>query len=620
LAGTPSPSTAPQSLEARLVRAAATPDWSPFDLTRWQRLLLDRATEDDAFRTRLLRFVDVLPTSPSDAAVVGHLAAYFEGEGGLMGRALALATRPPLVPLVARGVVAGVHAMAGRFIAGATPQDAWPRLKRLVKHGMAFTVGLLGEAVLAEAEAAAYLAAYQDLIRDLAARAATTGRDQRWEGTPTVNVSVKLSALSALSAHFEPAVPDHVTREAGERLRALLRTARAAGAHVHVDMEQHRLRDLTHRVFETVLTDTEFSDFDGIGIVVQAYLKDTDQDIARLRALADRRRAPFTVRLVKGAYWDEECIVAAQQSWPVPVREEKTATDAWFERCAELLLEGWPNLRPAFGSHNPHTVASSIRWAAAAGLTPRDFEVQMLYGLAPDLAAAVAAKGYRLRHYVPAGAILPGMAYLVRRLLENTSNQAWFRNAAPTPRPAPPAPAATVGGPRFTNAAPAAFHELPVRAAMSQAIAEARAAFGRHYPLLLGEASTGDRLTDEVRYPTDPGVLVGTVAQATTEDAHRGIEVAARVLPIRAGRGPYERAAVMRRAAKLLEARRFAFAAIMVFESAKPWREADGVVTEAVDYPRYYADQAESLQHGSHLVEPPGETNEYLREPRASPR
>ena len=607
----------PGELLARLTRAGSTSGWRLLDLTRWQRVLLDHATEDEAFRTRLLRFVDVLPTLQTDAAVAAHLAEYFEDEpAGLIRRAIGLARNPVLEPLLARAVGAGVHAMAGRFIAGATPEQALPQLHSLIGKGMAFTVDLLGEATLAEDEARAYLAAYQDLIALLAPRVGRERWDVRWEGAAKVNVSVKLSSLTA---HFEPAAPAFVVAEAGERLKALLRTARAHGAYVHVDMEQHRYRDLVHRVFEAVLLDPEFRDVADVGIVAQAYLQDAAEDIARLRQLAGQRGTPFTVRLVKGAYWDEERIVAAQHGWPVPVWEEKAATDASYQRCAGLLLDAWPRLRPAFGSHNPATIADAVQQAARAGLTPRDFEIQMLFGLAPELSGAVAELGYRLRLYVPVGAIIPGMAYLVRRLLENTSNQAWFRSpgasgAVPTGRAAQPVVAAQRA--RFVNAAPARFHEPEVRAAMDRSLDEVRAAFGARYPLLMGDERVDSRPLDEVRYPADPSVLLGTVAQGGSEDVERAVAIAASAFPAWAARPAPERAAVLRRAAGLLEERRFEFAATMVFESAKPWREADGDVTEALDYLRYYAAQAETLLGETHLAEPPGESNEYLREPR----
>ena len=149
-------------------------------------------------------------------------------------------------------------------------------------------------------------------------------------------------------------------------------------------------------------------------------------DIARVERLARARGTPIVVRLVKGAYWDEETVLARQESRQSPVFLAKAATDASFERCTERLLAAWPHLRPAFGTHNPRSIVQAMVRAETAGVPNDLVEFQMLYGMAEGLRKAVHAAGYRTRVYVPVGAIIPGMAYLVRRLLENTSNQSWF--------------------------------------------------------------------------------------------------------------------------------------------------------------------------------------------------
>ncbi len=602
------------ALEADLAKRAAGSGWNALDLRRWQQLLLDYATEDEAFRIQLLRFVDVLPTLPSDAALAEHVVEYFGTHASpwFVRRAVKLAQNPILQPLLGRLVSAAVHAMAGRFIAGATPAAALPELRHLAGQGMAYTIDLLGEATLSEQEGDAYLAAYQELIPLLASNAAATTHDPRWNGSPPANVSLKLSALTS---QFEPAAPGFVTEHLGLRLKALLRTARTHGAYVHIDMEQFRFKELTHRVFRDVVTAQEFRDVVDVGIVVQAYLKDAPEDLRRLQELARERGAPLTVRLVKGAYWDEEIIVAAQHGWPAPVFQDKAATDAAYEHCTDLLLDAWPHLRPAFGTHNPRSISYAIQKAQQAGLSVPDYEFQMLYGLATELASAVAERGYRLRLYVPAGAILPGMAYLVRRLLENTSNQAWFRHSrGPAPEGPPPA---TSSPPKvFVNASPAQFHESPVREMMQRSLDQQQSTFGNTYPLLLAGGRVTDRTLAEVRYPADPTVLLGLVAQATPDDVERAVGAASEALQPWGHRPVHQRAEIMRQAAGLLEARRFEFASTMVFESAKPWREADGDVTEAIDFLRYYAWQAEDLQSERSLSAPPGESNIYLREPR----
>jgi RHH-type proline utilization regulon transcriptional repressor/proline dehydrogenase/delta 1-pyrroline-5-carboxylate dehydrogenase len=144
-----------------------------------------------------------------------------------------------------------------------------------------------------------------------------------------------------------------------------------------------------------------------------------------------------------------------------------------------------------------------------------DIEFQMLYGMAEDLRNVVAEEGYRTRVYLPVGRVIPGMAYLVRRLLENTSNQAWFNvgvaspAAAQAPRTGPrhTSDASHVTPDTFTNAPPAQFFLPPVRERMRQALDRARDGFGRAYPLLVGGRRLDDRELADIRYPADPSTL-----------------------------------------------------------------------------------------------------------------
>src|SRR5207248_10973903 len=141
----------------------------------------------------------------------------------------------------------------------------------------------------------------------------------------------------------------------------------------------------------------------------------------------EQRGTPVWVRLVKGAYWDFETVVAAQQNWPTPVFEQKAETDANFEKQTEFLIRHHDLLRPAIGSHNVRSVAHALALEEAHGLPPGTVEFQMLYGMADEIKTALVRMGRRVRVYTPFGELLPGMAYLVRRLLENTSNQSFLR-------------------------------------------------------------------------------------------------------------------------------------------------------------------------------------------------
>ena len=610
-----------RELEGRLADAARSHPPLRLSPAWWQERLLEWATTDPDFRVKLLQFVDVLPTLRTARAVADHVRQYFRGSSpGLVQRASGLASQPVFRPVLSRAVRSGVFAMADRFIAGETPEQAIPRLRELARGGVASTVDLLGEETLSDIEADAYLARYTALIETLTANAAEMApHGEQWAGVPPVNVSIKLSALCP---HLEPAAPEWVSETAATRLRPLLRAAMAGSAFINFDVEQYRYKDLVQRAFASAVQEPEFAGYPHFGIVVQAYLRDAEDDIGRLRALAEKRGAPFSVRLVKGAYWDEENIVAGQNGWVPPIFQEKHETDDSYDRCTDALLEAWPHLRPAFGSHNPHSVAQAMVKSQAAARTANDIEFQMLYGMAEGLREAVAADGYRTRVYVPVGEVIPGMAYLVRRLLENTSNQAWF-NAGVTIdsiEAVHPKPSTDGAGGRdegaFTNASPAQFFEPVVRQRIQDAIDHERAGFGRSYPLLIGDRKVSDRDLADITYPAEPSTVIGCVAQATAADVDRAVEIAREAYPAWRDTPANVRSEALRRAAAITEERRYELVATMVYETGKPWGEADGDVTEAIDFLRYYSQQAEELERPRRMGDTPGEHSVYFHQGR----
>ena len=319
--------------------------------------------------------------------------------------------------------------MARRFIAGATPGEALKTVLKLRRRRIAYTADLLGEAVISEAEAEAYQQTCIDLIRGLAAPLAAEPEipqiDRDDHGPiPRVNLSLKLTSLTP---RFDALHAEKTTERVLARLRPILRTAREVGAYVHVDMEQYAHKDLTLAIFRNVLSEPEFRDWADVGVVAQAYLTETERDLHDLAAWVRERGTPVTIRLVKGAYWDYEVVYARQQGWPVPVFEEKWATDASYERCATFLMERHDWLRPALGSHNVRSLSYALAVAEELGVPSAAYEVQMLHGMGEPIQRAFVERGLRLRVYTPYGAMLPGMAYLVRRLLENTSNESFLK-------------------------------------------------------------------------------------------------------------------------------------------------------------------------------------------------
>lgn len=588
-----------------------TPAW-------WQERLFAWATRDPNFRVKLLRFVDVLPTLRTPAAVADHVRQYFrEGAPRPVAVGSAVVGGRPFRPILSRVVRQGVFAMADRFIAGRDAAAALPKLRALVEQGVGFTLDVLGEATLSHREADGYRDRYLALLDALAEESAG------WTGPAYARVPSLSVKLSALTPHFEPAAPEAVVRDVLPRLLPLLQRARELGAGVTIDMEQYRYRDLVHRVFAAALDHPSLRGWDGVGIVVQAYLRDAHEVLGWLEELARSLDVSIGVRLVKGAYWDEERVVARQLGHPVPVFEEKPATDWSFERCTERLLRAWPRLRPAFGTHNPRSIAQAMVRAERAGLPREAVEFQTLYGMAEGLRAAVARLGYPTRVYVPIGELIPGMGYLVRRLLENTTNESWvvhkFEVADPGEVLRPPEPPRSAPLPvrpaPFRNHPAAEWHREETRRAMRDAIARVAEGFGDRLGPLVGdrELSEGELVT--VRSLVD-GAPVATVSFARQEDVDRAVERARRAFASWRDLGARERGEILRRAAELLAGERWAFAALMVHECGKPWREADGDVVEAIDYLRYYPLQAERLERGEPLDLVPGERNRLFHEGR----
>jgi hypothetical protein len=186
----------------------------------------------------------------------------------------------------------------------------------------------------------------------------------------------------------------HATTEAVKaRLRPILTLARERNVFVNFDMEQHDYCRITRRIFEEIFCEDAYRDWPHVGIVVQAYLRRSENDLHTLHDWAKRRGTPVWVRLVKGAYWDYETIIAAQRGHPVPVFARKAETDANFERLAAFLVDHWQTLRPAIATHNVRSAAHAQALADVRGLPPRTLEYQVLYGMGDPIGRALAAQG-----------------------------------------------------------------------------------------------------------------------------------------------------------------------------------------------------------------------------------
>lgn len=407
-----------QEIGTKLLKQAQQRHQSPSLLLK----LFENMNSDDTMRLQVLRFIDTLPSLDDDGELMRHIDEYFQDKPlpladwgrGLLGNHLG-----------ASAIRRFAKHMAGHFLAGENSEQLLKTMQALRKRGINTSLDLLGEAVLSETEADTYQQACLQLFEQLAPAAenlpSNDGLD-RLHGTinPRLNLSIKLSSLfSRTGAHK----PEHSIREILSRLRPILRQAQAHDAAVTIDMEQYELKSIILQCFKRVLIEEEFRHWPHCGIAIQAYLRDTDNDLQDLIAWARERGTPVHIRLVRGAYWDMETAIAHQQGWPTPVYTEKAATDAAYERHLQTLLSAYPDVHCAAAGHNPRSIAVAMAIAQNLGLDRQQLEFQMLYGMGGGLTDAIIEQGWSLRTYCPFGELLPGMAYLVRRLLENSESQ-----------------------------------------------------------------------------------------------------------------------------------------------------------------------------------------------------
>jgi RHH-type proline utilization regulon transcriptional repressor/proline dehydrogenase/delta 1-pyrroline-5-carboxylate dehydrogenase len=621
---------------ARLDRSGPplfTPAWVDDQIMGW-------SMADEAVKVQLFRFIDALPLLKSPESIARHLREYLSIVQDRLPRAVGWLVRH----LPERGWagrlfawLANVNArrMARRFIAGSNVPEALAAVEKLRQRTMAFTLDLLGEAVITESESDHYQKQYLELVEGLASQV------NRWPNIdqidsdhtgpiPRVNVSVKLSSLFS---QFDPIDPEGTAHAVLRRLRPILRLARQSHAFVNLDMEQYAYKDLTLHIFRRIILDAEFRDWPDIGIAIQAYLRDGEKDLADLLAVAQRRGTPVWVRLVKGAYWDYENAIAAQHDWPIPVFTRKWESDANFERMTRFLMQNYQFLRPAFGSHNIRSLAHALACADFYQVPPGAYEFQMLYGMAEPLKKVLVDMGHRLRVYTPYGQLLPGMAYLVRRLLENTSNDSFLRASFTELRPeeellmnpqlaayrSPRSTSASMptlpAHEAFRNEPPTDFSRDESRSAMAAALRSVAGQFHRSYPLVIDgqNVETGQWL--ESNDPSHCRRTVGRFAVARIPDAEQAIAAAQRAFASWRDTPAAERADLLFRAARIMRRKRFELAAWEIHECGKPWREADADVAEAIDFCEYYGREMLRLATPRRR-DVLGEENEYFYEPR----
>ena len=619
---------------------------SLFNKGEWVGKIMDWSMKNERFKTQMFRFVDTFPTLTSGRLLADHIREYF-GTGEDM---------PPVVSLGAdvagmlgslggtllnRAISSNIHEMARRFIVGETGRETVRNLEKLRRDGFAFVVDVLGEATLSEEDAEAYVNTYLDLLdslhreegrwKGLPGKGGDPGLD--WGHAPKINVAVKATALYCLAnpMNFEGSVVAIL-----DRLRRIFARVAAVNGFLCLDMESYRFKEMVLEVFRRLRL--EQRDYPHLGVALQSYLKDTDNDLDDLLAWARLNGVRLSIRLVKGAYWDYETVIARQNNREVPVWTIKAETDAAYERQALRILKNHDICHFACASHNLRTIAAVMEMAADLGVPEERYEFQLLYGMAEPVRRAILTAAGRVRLYSPYGEMVPGMGYLVRRLLENTANESFLRQTFAEGarvdklledpvltaerergvREAKPKRVRTGGGglPPFENEPQADFTRKEQREAFPRHIAEVRSRSGMSYPLFInGRDVTTDDLLPSVN-PAIPSEVIGKVCQAGVREVEEAISVASGAFPAWRDTAPAVRADYLLKAAQAVRRRIFELSAWQVLEIGKQWDQAYADVTEAIEFLEYYAREMVRLGGERRVGHAPGELNHYFYEGR----
>ena len=590
-----------------------------FDKKGWTGRIIEWAMRDDDFKIRLLRFTDVLPSLKSDALVLRLFREYFSDITDaplIVLRGIERLSRSSVAPGIIAAIIKNlVKSLATQFIAGTDAKNALKSLHMLREDGAALSIDLLGKAVVSDIEASQYAKRYLETLEFLPP-ALAAGQGYQSQGNK-IDISLKISSFYS---QIEPLNWDGSIEKVKDGLRPVFERATALDASITFDMEHYYHKDLTIAIFKSVLD--EYKDFQWAGIALQAYLKDTRGDILSLLNWAKHHDRRIIVRLVKGAYWDYEIAVNRQRGWPVPAFLKKDETDRNYEELTRLLFENTEFVYPAIATHNIRSISNAIVLAEDLNVDEGRFEFQTLYGMGEPVRRALKQRPVRV--YCPVGELIPGMAYMVRRILENTSNESFLRKSfaermsfeelVRVPDPQGDVPGET--GKTFRNEPCTDFSKAGNRQKIGDALITVRKKLGGKYPLFIGGKEVFSEIETRSTNPAKPGEIVGRISSASRNDAEESIRQAITAYASWRKTSPESRAGYLFKAAEEMRKRRFELAALEAYEVGKPIMEADSDVAEAIDYLVYYGRQVLDIARPRFLGRYLGEENEYLYEPK----
>lgn len=504
-----------------------------------------------------------------------------------------------------------VRMMARRFIAGESIDEAQKSFQELFSSGRDVTLDQLGELVVSESEADHYRDEVLKLIRGFSQH--ITPGECNSAGINRAHVSIKVSALCS---DFKPEAPERTYASIAPRLKEILLTAKDRQVFLNIDAEHYHYRDIVLRLYARLLQETpELKDFKSTGIVLQAYLRDASLHLDEIIALAKARGIKMPIRLVKGAYWDAETVEAQAHSYNAPQFLNKEETDLMFRQMIHKILKSGDHVQLCLASHNfaDHCFAQALREVSYPSAPP--IEHQCLHMTYEALSCSLAKMGWATRNYVPIGSLIVGMAYLVRRIMENSSQVGVLTIMRSHKKPA------SLEGPesvhlekiqartlarditeeqpteKFFNVAPVRTYIETERAHVEKALSQFRASqMGLDYKNQF--ETTGE--WKQIFCSSDPSLLVGRVRFATTSDVNLALKQVEETLGegwcLNVADSWINRICTISRAANLMLARRNELSALIMMEAGKVLNEALGDVDEAIDFLNFYAREEVKLQ------------------------
>lgn len=527
-------------------------------------------------------------------------------------------------PVVRNAMYAAMKIMGKQFVLGRTISEAIKASKKQRKNGYTHSYDMLGEAAHTKNDAQKYFESYADAIRTLGAQTF----NESYPIPPTISIK-----LSALHPRYEFANEQRVMSEMCDTVIRLVALAREQNVGVSIDAEEMDRLELSLKLIEKVYRSDASKGWGNLGIVVQAYSKRALPVLMWVAQLAKSQGDLIPVRLVKGAYWDSEIKQCQQQGLDgYPVYTRKAGTDASYLACAKFLLSEHTNgaIYPQFATHNAHTLVSIQMLAQRSG---RDYEFQRLHGMGEELYDTVLSQHEKLnvRVYAPVGAHKDLLPYLVRRLLENGANSSFVHKLVD-----PKTPISTLvdhpmetleqqpslanhkivlPGGIFSNRNNSRGINLNIQSHHQPFMAKVKSFYGQQWQA--ASVVNGQTLTSgqekTVFAPQNNQLQVGNVKWADEQAVKSALDIASQSFKSWNKVDVDQRAKYLENLADLLEENSHELIALCNMEAGKTLQDGIDEVREAVDFCRYYAQQARELfANKGALPGPTGELNELF--------